>query len=426
MKLLIKNGRILDPSSMLDEVQDLLVEDGFVVKVEKDIEITADETIDASGFFVMPGLIDLHVHLREPGFEHKETIKSGTLAAARGGFTTICPMPNTKPVTDNAEVVKYVLDKTLKDGVVNVLPVGAVTLGQSGKELADITAMAKSGAVAISEDGKSVMNLSLYKEAMISAVKNNIVVMAHCEDHDLVQGGVINAGEKATQLNIKGISNEVEDRIVERDILLAEETGAKLHLCHCSTKGSVLLTKEAKNKKISVTAEVCPHHFVLTDADIVDANSNYKMNPPLRTKEDVLALKEGLRDGIIDVISTDHAPHHADEKAQSIVDAPFGIVGLETAVALTITELVDTGYLTPLEMAEKMSANPAKILGIDKGSLKPGKVADITIIDPNASYKIDVNTFLSKGKNTPFHGRPVKGKVMVTIVNGKIVFKERK
>lgn len=426
MKLLIKNGRILDPSSMLDEVQDLLVEDGFVVKVEKDIEITADETIDASGFFVMPGLIDLHVHLREPGFEHKETIKSGTLAAARGGFTTICPMPNTKPVTDNAEVVKYVLDKTLKDGVVNVLPVGAVTLGQSGKELADITAMAKSGAVAISEDGKSVMNLSLYKEAMISAVKNNIVVMAHCEDHDLVQGGVINAGEKATQLNIKGISNEVEDRIVERDILLAEETGAKLHLCHCSTKGSVLLTKEAKNKKISVTAEVCPHHFVLTDADIVDANSNYKMNPPLRTKEDVLALKEGLRDGIIDVISTDHAPHHADEKAQSIVDAPFGIVGLETAVALTITELVDTGYLTPLEMAEKMSTNPAKILGIDKGSLKPGKVADITIIDPNASYKIDVNTFLSKGKNTPFHGRPVKGKVMVTIVNGKIVFKERK
>ncbi len=426
MKLLIKNGRILDPSSMLDEVQDLLVEDGFIVKVEKDIEITADETIDASGFFVMPGLIDLHVHLREPGFEHKETIKSGTLAAARGGFTTICPMPNTKPVTDNAEVVKYVLDKTLKDGVVNVLPVGAVTLGQSGKELADITAMAKSGAVAISEDGKSVMNLSLYKEAMISAVKNNIVVMAHCEDHDLVQGGVINAGEKATQLNIKGISNEVEDRIVERDILLAEETGAKLHLCHCSTKGSVLLTKEAKNKKISVTAEVCPHHFVLTDADIVDANSNYKMNPPLRTKEDVLALKEGLRDGIIDVISTDHAPHHADEKAQSIVDAPFGIVGLETAVALTITELVDTGYLTPLEMAEKMSTNPAKILGIDKGSLKPGKVADITIIDPNASYKIDVNTFLSKGKNTPFHGRPVKGKVMVTIVNGKIVFKERK
>ena len=207
---------------------------------------------------------------------------------------------------------------------------------------------------------------------------------------------------------------------------MAEETGAKLHLCHCSTKGSVLLTKEAKNKKISVTAEVCPHHFVLTDADIVDANSNYKMNPPLRTKEDVLALKEGLRDGIIDVISTDHAPHHADEKAQSIVDAPFGIVGLETAVALTITELVDTGYLTPLEMAEKMSANPAKILGIDKGSLKPGKVADITIIDPNASYKIDVNTFLSKGKNTPFHGRPVKGKVMVTIVNGKIVFKERK
>ncbi|NLZ81672.1 MAG: dihydroorotase [Clostridiales bacterium] len=422
MKLLIKNGRILDPSSGLDSVEDLLVEDEFIVKVEKDMKITADEIIDASGFFVMPGLIDLHVHLREPGFEHKETIKTGTLAAARGGFTTICPMPNTQPVTDNAGVVKFVLDKAAEEGIVNVLPVGAITIGQNGKELADITAMAKSGAVAISEDGKTVMNLPLYKEAMISAARNNLVVMAHCEDHDLAPGGVINAGEKATQLNVKGISNEVEDSIVERDILLARETGAKLHLCHCSTKGSVLLTKAAKEKKIPVTAEVCPHHFTLTDADIIGDDSNYKMNPPLRSKEDVIALKEGLRDGIIDVISTDHAPHHSDEKAQSIKDAPFGIVGLETAVPLTITELVNTGYLTPLEMAEKMSTNPAKILGIDKGSLKPGKIADITIIDPNVTYNIDVNSFLSKGKNTPFHGRPVKGKVMATIVSGKVVF----
>lgn len=424
MKLLIKNGRILDPSVGLDAVQDLLVEDGLIVKVEKDMKVTPDELIDASGFFVMPGLIDLHVHLREPGFEHKETIKTGTLAAARGGFTTICPMPNTKPVTDNSEIVKYVMDKASEEGLVNVLPVGAITVGQNGEELAEITAMAKAGAVAISEDGKSVMNVSLYREAMDLATKNNLVVMAHCEDHDLVQGGVINAGEKALQLNVRGITNEVEDRIVERDILLAGETGAKLHLCHCSTKGSVLLTKAAKDKGIFVTAEVCPHHFTLTDADIIDVDSNYKMNPPLRSREDVIALKEGLRDGIIDVISTDHAPHHADEKAQSLEEAPFGIVGLETAVPLTITELVDTGYLTPLEMAEKMSTNPAKILGIDKGSLKPGKIADITIIDPNATYKIDVNSFLSKGKNTPFHGRLVKGKVMATVVNGKIVYKE--
>lgn len=424
MKLLIKNGRILDPSSELDAVQDLLVEDGFIVKVEKDIKVTADVVIDASGFFVMPGLIDLHVHLREPGYEHKETIKTGTLAAARGGFTTICSMPNTNPATDNEEMIKYVLNKAYEEGVVNVLPVGAITVGQEGETLADIDAMVKAGAVAISEDGKSVMNLSLYKEAMISAAKNNIVVMAHCEDHDLALGGVINAGEKATQLSVKGISNEVEDRIVERDILLAKEANARLHLCHCSTKGSVLLTKAAKDKNILVTAEVCPHHFILTDEDITGNDSNYKMNPPLRSKEDVIALKEGLRDGIIDAISTDHAPHHAYEKAKTLEEAPFGIVGLETAVPLTITELVETGYLTPLKMAEKMSTNPAKILGIDKGSLKPGKVADITIIDPKASYKIDVNSFLSKGKNTPFHGKTVKGKVMVTIVNGKIVYKE--
>lgn len=424
MRLLIKNGHVIDPTVPLNQVMDILVEDGKIIKVEESIQEEAQEVIQADGYYVMPGFIDLHVHLREPGFEYKETIYTGALAAARGGFTTICPMPNTKPATDSPERIAYIIEKAKKEAAVHILPVGAITIGQEGSILTDIEGMAKAGAVAISEDGKSVMNAALYREAMKLARKNNLVVMAHCEDKNLVGKGAMNAGKKAEELEIEGISNAVEDVIVARDILLAKETNAKLHLCHCSTKDSVRMIKEAKEEGISVTGEVCPHHFTLTEDDIIEDDANFKMNPPLRTKKDVEALKEGLKEGIMDVISTDHAPHSEEEKKRSIKEAPFGIVGLETAAALTITELVRTGYLDFLGMAEKMSTNPAKVLGIDKGSLKPGKAADITILDPEEVYTIDVKDFVSKGKNSPFQGREVYGKIKMTIADGKIVYQD--
>lgn len=425
MSILIKGGRILDPSQQLDRVMDLLLVDGKVSQIEESIDTDADRVVDACGMYVMPGLIDMHVHLREPGFEHKETIRTGGMAAARGGFTTICPMPNTKPATDNPERVSIVVQKAAEEAPVHVLPVGAVTLGQQGEELTDIAGMAAAGAIAISEDGKSVMNAALYREAMKRAAEKDVLVMAHCEDKNLVGRGALNAGKIAEENGVEGISNAVEDVITARDILLAKETGARLHLCHCSTKDSARMVKEAKKEGLTVTGEVCPHHFALTEEDIVPGDTNFKMNPPLRRQEDRQALKEGLRDGIFDVIATDHAPHHVDEKKKPMAEAPFGIVGSETAVALTITCLVEEGYLTPYQMAEKMSTNPARILKLDRGSLKVGKAADVTLIDPEAEYVIDASLFASKGKNTPFHGRKVKGKVRMTIVDGTIVYEEK-
>lgn len=422
MDILIQNGRVLDPATHTDEVKSILIRDGKIADVNAPKDTEADRIIDASGCYVMPGLIDLHVHLRDPGQEYKETIQTGTLAAAHGGYTTVCPMPNTTPSTDCPDMIRLVKEKAEKEGAIHVLPVGAVTIGQSGNELADIAGMAEAGAIAISEDGKSVMNTAVYFEGMKLAAEAGIVVMAHCEDKDLVGKGCLNEGPKAKELGLPGIRNAVEDVIVARDIILAKAAGCRLHLCHCSTEDSVRMVKAAKEQGLAVTAEVCPHHFAMTDDEIPGDDANYKMNPPLRSKSDVQALKEGLRDGIMDVISTDHAPHHADEKKKSIKDAPFGIVGSETAVALTITHLVNEGYLTPLQMAEKMSYNPAKVIGIDRGTLMEGKAADVTIIDPDAEYVIDPETFCSKGHNTPFAGHKVKGRVMYTIVNGTIAY----
>jgi len=430
---LIKNGYLIDPASNIEGIYDVLIQDNVIKKVSHTIaieEITdsnSDATsqmtvIDATGKYVMPGFIDLHVHLREPGFEYKETIKTGSMAAAAGGFTSICPMPNTKPATDCPKMIRLVLNKAEEEAIVQILPIGAVTIGQIGQELADIEGMVKAGAVAISEDGKSVMDTTLYAEGMKQAAKNGIPVFAHCEDKSLVGNGVMNAGDKAKKLQLAGISNAVEDIIVARDILLAKETGVRLHLCHCSTRDSVKMIAMAKHAGLKVTGEVCPHHFSMTEDDIQSDDANYKMNPPLRTSEDVQALKEALRDDIIDVIATDHAPHSEEEKAKSIKDSPFGIVGLETAFALTMTELVKTGYLSPKQMVEKLSVNPARILGIDRGCLGEGKIADLVIAGIKEEYLIDKNAFFSKGKNTPFHGKKVVGRVEYTVVAGKLVY----
>lgn len=425
MTILIKNGRLINPSENLDKVMDIFVEDGIIKEKAESIEKQADTVIDAAGCYVMPGLIDLHVHFRDPGLTYKEDIETGSKAAAKGGFTTVCCMPNTKPVVDNVETVKYIIEKGEKTGLTNVLPVGAVTKNMAGIEITDVEELKKAGICAISEDGKSVMNSGVYRKAMKNAAKANVPVLAHCEDINLVEGGVINLGDKSSELGVKGISNAVEDVIAMRDIMLAKETGATLHLCHCSTKDSVEMVKRAKEEGIKVTAEVCPHHFSMCSDDITSNDGNFKMNPPLRAREDMEALIKGLQNDIMDVISTDHAPHSAEEKAKDLEHAPFGIVGLETSVALTVTNLVKKGYLTPMQMAAKMSYNPAKVLGIPKGTLDEGKIADITIIDPDKEYTIDVNTFESKGKNTPFDGYKVSGEVEYTILNGKVVYSNK-
>lgn len=427
MKLLIQNGHVLDPATGLDSICDVLVEDNRIEKVEKKISVSADRIIDASGCYVMPGFIDLHVHLRDPGLTEKETLVTGGKAAARGGVTTMCAMPNTKPITDNRRMIEEIHCRAKEESLVNVIQLGAVSKGEEGIELADIKGMAEAGCHGISEDGKSVMNASLYRKAMKLAKENQISVFAHCEDITLVEGGVMNAGSRAKELGVKGITNSVEDVIVARDILLAKETGVRLHLCHCSTADSVKMVEEAKKAGLPVTGEVCPHHFILSEEDITENNGQYKMNPPLRSMKDVEALRDGLKKNIMDVISTDHAPHAEKEKDLPMEKAAFGIVGLETSACLTYTELVDKGVLTPLQMVEKMSYNPAQILGLkEKGSVSPGKIADLVVFDPTAEYKIDKNTFLSKGRNTPFHGYPVKGEVRYTIVDGRVVYSHEK
>lgn len=424
MKILIKNGTVVDPASRTQTTADVLVHDGNIARIAPGITDAADRVLTADGCYVMPGFIDLHVHLRDPGLEYKETVETGAAAALHGGFTTILAMPNTKPVADDPDVVDYVHNKAKALTKAHVLQVGAVTKKQAGEELSDIRGMAAAGSPAISEDGKSVMNADLYRQAMRIAAEEGIVVLAHCEDKNMVKRGVLNADAKCEELGFEGITNAVEDVIVARDILLAKETGARLHLCHCSTKDSVRLVQLAKEAHLPVTAEVCPHHFSMCSDEIPGDDANYKMNPPLRTKEDMEALRAGLAADIMDVIATDHAPHAAWEKEQSIADAPFGIVGLETAAALTYTHLVQPGILSVMQMAEKMSYNPAKILGLEKGTAAEGACADLVIFDPRRVWTVDADDFRSKGKNTPFAGKTLTGKVRATIVDGEIAYEE--
>lgn len=426
MKMLVKGGMVADGTNKEPRPADVLIQDGKITNIALMIaENDIDCEVDATGCYVMPGFIDLHVHLRDPGQTYKEDILSGARAAARGGVTTICAMPNTKPVVDCPAVLDDIQKRAGK-AIVNVLQISAVTRGQEGKELVDMYTMAKNGAIGFSEDGKSVMDVKLYQDAMKMAAELKLPVFAHCEDKQLVNGGVLNEGIASERFNVPGISNAVEDIITARDIFLARETGAHLHLCHCSTEASVWLIRMAKNMGIDVTAEACPHHFTLCDQEITEEDSNYKMNPPLRSGRDRKAIIEGLRTGVIDCISTDHAPHSAEEKAQGFLKAPFGIVGLETSASLTYTELVEKGVLNIQQMVQKMSTNPAKVLGIDdkKGYIEVGKTADITIFDPECEYVIDPGEFASKGKNTPFGGRKVRGRVRTTIVNGQVVYRD--
>ena len=422
MTILIRDGHVVDPLGKRDGRYDVLIEGDRIGKVAEHIGAEADRVIEAKGCYVMPGLIDLHVHLRDPGLEYKETLTTGGRAAVKGGVTTVCAMPNTKPVTDTKEKVQSVHERAAGESLAHVIQLGAVTVGQEGRELADIRGMAEAGCHAVSEDGKSVMNASLYREGMRIAGESGISVFAHCEDQTMVEGGVMNADANAERLGLKGITNSVEDVIAARDILLAKETGVRLHLCHCSTEDSVEMIRIAREEGLPVSGEVCPHHFTLTDKDIPSDDADYKMNPPLRSSTDVEKLKQGLGSGIMEAISTDHAPHSAEEKNRSIAEAPFGIVGSETAFSLAVTELVKAGILTPLELVRRMSTDPCRILGVAGGSLEPGMPADITIADFDAEYVIDKNDFVSKGKNTPFHGRNVSGRIEYTIVGGAVVY----
>lgn len=424
MTLLIKNGIVINPGDRSERRADILVKDGVIAQIAESLSSEADRVIDAAGAYCMPGFIDMHVHLRDPGLTYKEDIETGGAAAIHGGFTTIVAMPNTKPAADCPDVIRYVQEKAARVTKAHVIQVGSVTKGMQGQELSDIRGMAAAGCICLSEDGKSVMNADLYRDAMKIAAEENMTVLAHCEDINLVHGGVLNADPVSASLGMPGITNAVEDVIVARDILLAKETGCRLHLCHCSTEDSVKMVRMAKYDGVNVTAEVCPHHFSMTSDEIVGDDANYKMNPPLRTAADVEALKKGLAEDVMDVIATDHAPHGKEEKAQGILKAPFGIVGLETAAALTYTHLVKPGLLTIMQMAEKMSYHPARILGLNKGVIEEGAPADLVIFDPHREWTVDPENFRSKGKNTPFTGQTLSGKVTATIADGEIAYAE--
>lgn len=425
MSILIRGGHIIDPGRFNGQ-GDLLIENGKISRLGASLETegaaNGDCTIlNASGMIVCPGFIDLHVHFREPGFEYKETIASGSAAAVAGGFTTVCCMPNTNPVNDSRSVTEFILQQAKIAGKAHVLPIGAITKGSEGKELSEIGELHEAGCVAISDDGRPVMNSQLMRRAMEYACAFNLPVIDHCEDLQLSDGGSMNEGMVSTELGIPGIPNAAEDVMVGRNLALAELTGARLHLAHVSTQGSVRLIREAKAHGIPVTAEVCPHHFTLTDEAVRTYNTHAKMNPPLRTEKDIQAVKEGLRDGTIDCIATDHAPHAPQEKQLQFDEAPFGIVGLETALPLILT-LVEEGVLTMEQAISKLTISPAQAFGLAKGTLSPGADADVTIFDPSASWVVEPSNFRSKGRNTPFSGWTMKGRVHTTIAQGKIVY----
>jgi len=426
MSILIKNGRVVNPATKADEVMDILIEGERIEKIAANINFSTAQLIDASEKVVVPGLIDMHTHLREPGREDEETIQTGTYAAARGGFTTICCMPNTNPAIDEPSLVEFVLKEAQRSGIVEVLPIAAISENREGKDLSQMGRLKGAGAVAFSDDGDWVVSSHLMRRALEYVKMLNVPIISHCEDKSLNQDGVMNEGYFSTILGLKGMPAEGEEIAVFRDLLLAKMTGSYVHIAHVSTANSVRLIKEAKKAGIRVTAEVTPHHFTLTDEEVTSFNTNTKMNPPLRSKKDVEALKQGLKNNIIDVIATDHAPHTFEEKEKEYNFAPFGAIGLETALGLAIKELVKKNVISLMETIAKLTINPARILGIDRGEIKEGKKANLTIFDLEKIWEVKEEEFLSKSTNSPFLGWHLPARIEYTIVGGRVVYPVRK
>jgi len=420
--LLIKNGRVVDPASGHDGPADVLLEDGRVTAVARNLNRNGAEVLDAAGLVVAPGFIDMHVHLREPGIEHSETIETGARAAAAGGFTSICCMPNTLPVNDNATVTSYIIERARQHAAVNVFPIGAITKNSAGEELAAFGSMKDAGIVAISDDGRPVMNARVMRRAMQMAKSFDLPVIDHCEDLNLSAGGEMHEGVQSTRLGLRGIPGSSEDVMVARDILLAETTGARFHVAHISSRHSIHMVQFAKKRGLPITCEATPHHFALTDADIASYDSSYKMKPPLRTHCDVAAVYEGIVSGTIDAIATDHAPHPGSEKMQEFEKCPFGIIGLETALGLALEKLVHSGKISLMRLVELFTIGPARILHMNRGTLSPGAAGDVTLFDTGRTWTYDVNRSFSKSKNSPFDGWQFRGGPVATVVAGKVVW----
>lgn len=425
MKLLIQKGRLVDPVGGIGGVMDILIEDGKLAVIGSDLRERDAQIIDARGLTVCAGLVDMHVHLREPGLEYKEDITTGTAAAARGGITSVACMPNTKPAVDSPEEIRYILRRAAESCGVRVWPIGAVTMGEKGENLTDAQALKEAGAVALSDDGVPIQNANLMRDALIRAKRLGLTILSHCEDADMVCNYAVNEGRVSRALDLPGRPAIAEELMVMRDAMLSEETGAAVHICHISTAGSVDIVRQFKKKGVHITCETCPQYFTFTEDEVLTQGSMARVNPPLRTRQDVEAIIAGLKDGTIDAIATDHAPHSAQEKAKPLAEAPSGMVGLETSLAATLTALYHTGEMDLSDILKKMTFNPACILGIPKGRLSLGGEADFTVFDPNETWTVDPEQFASKGRNTPFAGRELKGKVKYTIVGGRIVYEDR-
>ena len=422
MTVLLKNGHVVDYKNNLDDTYDILIKNEKIEKIGKELNENVDKEIDCTGLYIIPGMIDMHCHLREPGYEYKETIENGSKSAVAGGFTTICPMPNTKPTPDNVEVLKEIIEKGKKVNLCNVLPYASVSKGEKGEELVNFNELREAGAIAFSDDGMPVVNSKMMREAIIEADKLGTFVASHCEEKS-VSKGAINAGKIAEKLGVEGVLPEAEEIMAAREIVISETNNVRAHICHISTKTTENMVRDAKKRGVKITCETCPHYFTFTVEEVLKSGTNAKMNPPLREEKDRKAIIEGLKDGTIDCIITDHAPHSKEEKEQGLAKSPNGIIGFETALPAEIMNLIDTNELTYLDLVRLTSYNPAKLLKIDKGIIEEGKIADLTIFNPDEKYVYTEDMIVSKAKNSPFIGKELKGKVKYTIVGGKIVYK---